>query len=205
MAGHRAGRRRVGDFRCAAGPGIGCAAGRRRPVGHAYVPRAGRAVSTSRPSHVIGTGRPASCTSAKVVKAIAEGGVITFNCGPRPVTIRMHATAKVINTSHRIVVDGGGKVTLSGGGKRRILYMNTCDKRQTWTTSHCNDQKWPELDVQHMSFEDGNSEVSADRHVELRWRRDLRARWPAEGRGLPLHRQPLLPRGSRPRRCACDI
>jgi hypothetical protein len=127
--------------------------------GHAAVPPAGRAVSSSHPTSVIGTGTPASCTSAKVVKAIAKGGVITFSCGANPVTITMHATAKVINTSHRIVLDGGGLVTLSGGGERRILYMNTCDQRQIWTTDHCNNQKWPDLIVQNLTFADGDSEV----------------------------------------------
>jgi hypothetical protein len=71
----------------------------------------------------------------------------------------MKATAKVVNTSHRIVLDGGGLVTLSGAGKRRILYQNTCDKRQTWTTDHCNDQKWPELIVENLTFAAGDSEV----------------------------------------------
>jgi hypothetical protein len=100
------------------------------PAGHARVPPAGGAVDTNHPDHVIGTGTPASCTSSEVVGAVARGGVITFNCGPGPVTITMTATAKVVNTSHRVVLDGGGTVTLSGAGKRQILYMNTCDKRQ---------------------------------------------------------------------------
>ncbi len=112
---------------------------------------------SSHPDHLIGTGTPASCTSAAFVRAVALGGVITFDCGPRPVTITMTATAKVVNTSHLIVIDGGGKVTLSGGGKRQILYMNTCDKRQTWTTSHCYDQEWPHLVVQNITFADGYS------------------------------------------------
>jgi hypothetical protein len=129
------------------------------PAGHAFVPAAGRAVSVSNPTHVIGNGKPASCTSAKVVKAVHQGGVITFNCGPSPVTITMKATAKVENTSHRIVLDGGGLVTLNGAGKRRILYMNTCDQRQTWTTSHCQNQRWPSLVIQNMTFADGNSQV----------------------------------------------
>jgi hypothetical protein len=129
------------------------------PDGHASVPRAARAVRASHPAQVIGTGTRAGCTSAAVVRAIARGGVITFNCGPRPVTITMAATAKVRNTSHRIVLDGGGLVTLSGGGRRRILYLNTCDQRQTWTTSHCNNQKWPSLIVQNMTFQDGDSTV----------------------------------------------
>jgi hypothetical protein len=106
---------------------------------------------------VIGTGKPASCTSAAVVAAVAKGGVITFKCGPSPVTITMQATAKVVNTSHQVVLDGGGKVTLSGGGKRQILYMNTCDPKQKITTSDCYDQEWPQLTVQNITFTDGHS------------------------------------------------
>jgi hypothetical protein len=129
------------------------------PDGHAFVPRAARAVNTSHPNHVIGNGTPASCTSARVVRAVAKGGVITFNCGPKPVTIKMTATAKVVNTSHRVVLDGGNRVTLSGGGKHQILYMNTCDKKQIWTTDDCFDQEWPQLIVQNLTFEDGYSAV----------------------------------------------
>jgi hypothetical protein len=107
--------------------------------------------------HVIGRGTPARCTSAAVVRAVNRGGHISFNCGPDPITITMKATAKVENTSHHIVLDGGGLVTLSGGGKRQILYMNTCDKSRTWTTSHCQDQKWPQLLVRNLTFRDGNA------------------------------------------------
>jgi hypothetical protein len=127
------------------------------PGGHAYVPPAARAVSTSHPDHVIGRGTPASCTSAALVRAVAAGGVITFNCGPRPVTIQMHATAVVHNTSARVVIDGGSKVTLSGMGRRRILYMNTCDQSLTWTTSHCQNQSTPRLTVQNLTFTDGRA------------------------------------------------
>jgi hypothetical protein len=127
------------------------------PGGHAYVPPAARAVNTSHPNHVIGRGTPASCTSAAIVRAVAAGGVITFNCGASPVTIRMHATAVVHNTSARVVLDGGSKVVLSGMGRRRILYMNTCDKSLTWTTSHCQDQATPRLTVQNLTFTDGRA------------------------------------------------
>jgi hypothetical protein len=129
------------------------------PGGHAPVPVAGRAVSTAHPNHVIGNGRPASCTSAAVVRAVAKGGIITFRCGPKPVTITMTATAKVVNTSRRIVLDGAGLVTLSGGGKRRILYMNTCDKKQKYTTRDCWEQHWPQLIVQNMTFKNAYSAV----------------------------------------------
>ncbi len=127
------------------------------PQGHAAVPADGRAVDTSHPTRVVGHGTPAGCTSAAVVAAVAAGGVITFSCGPHPVVITLTATAKVRNASARVVIDGGGLVTLSGGGKRRILYMDTCDQAQGWTTSHCQDQSSPQLTVQNLTFADGNA------------------------------------------------
>jgi hypothetical protein len=113
--------------------------------------------ATIHADHVVGDGTPGSCTSQAVVQAVAAGGVIAFSCGPRPVTIVMTATAKVRNTSGKVVLDGGGLVTLSGGGARRILYMDTCDPAQTWTTSHCQDQATPALTVENITFADGNS------------------------------------------------
>ena len=121
------------------------------------VPKDGRAVDTSRPDHVIGSGTAASCTSAAVVRAVRLGGVITFDCGPEPVVIRMRRTAKVVNTSSRVVIDGGGLVTLDGGGERRILNQDTCDPDQVWTTSHCDDQAEPRLVVQHLTLAHGSS------------------------------------------------
>jgi hypothetical protein len=92
-----------------------------------------------------------------VVAAVRAGGIIRFSCGPAPVVITMRRTAKVVNTSRQVVLDGGGKVTLSGAGRRRILYMDTCDRAQVWTTSHCQDQSSPRLVVQNITFADGNS------------------------------------------------
>jgi hypothetical protein len=135
------------------------------PHGHAPVPKAARRIDTSHPNHVVGHGTAASCTSAAVVRAVAKGGIITFNCGPKPVTITMRATAKVVNTSKRVVLDGAGKVALSGAGKRRILYMNTCDKRQKWTTNHCNNQANPQLVVQNLTFRGGNAQGSGPRDM----------------------------------------
>jgi hypothetical protein len=128
------------------------------PDGDAPVPAEARAEDTSRPTRVIGDGTPASCTSDAVVAAVAAGGIITFACGPAPVTITMTATAKIRNANGpRIVLDGGGLVTLSGGGRHRIIYMNTCDKAQGWTTSHCDNQDHPRLTVQNLTFVDGNA------------------------------------------------
>ena len=63
------------------------------------MPKAARAVDTSHPDHVIGRGTPSSCTSRKVVRAVGQGGVITFRCGPDPVVIAMHHTAKVVTST----------------------------------------------------------------------------------------------------------
>ncbi len=130
-----------------------------RPGNPAGVPLPDEAhpVDTSHPDVVIGAGTPSSCTSQAVVDAVAHGGIITFDCGPDPVTIVMTDTAKVVNTSAVVVLDGGGRVTLSGGGQRRILYMNTCDPAQIWTTSHCQNQDSPQLTIQGLHFTRGNS------------------------------------------------
>lgn len=126
------------------------------PDGAYPIPSAAQEVDTSSPDVVIGNGTPQSCTSQTVVSAVAQGGIITFDCGPDPVTILMTQTAKVFNdTGPEIVIDGGGLVTLSGGGTTRILYMNTCDQAQHWTTSHCQNQDHPRLTVQNLAFRDG--------------------------------------------------
>ncbi len=130
------------------------------PDGTCTVPLEGRVEDTSIPDHVIGTGSAQSCTSEAVVAAVAKGGVITFDCGPAPITIRMKETAKIYNnTGPRIVLDGGGKVTLSGNDALRILYMNTCDPDQVWTTSHCQNQDHPRLTVQNLTFVHGNAKT----------------------------------------------
>src|SRR5579862_9684407 len=53
----------------------------------AGVPAGGKAVDTSTPSSVVGTGDAASCTFDKLAAAVAGGGIITFKCGAAPVTI----------------------------------------------------------------------------------------------------------------------
>ena len=123
------------------------------PEGHFYVPPAGRAVNAKHPNRVIGNGKPASCTSAAVVRAVAAGGVIAFKCGPTPITIVMTRTASVIKTRRLVVLDGGGLITLSGGGTRRILYSDTC--AGTWSTDDCVNQPYPEIVVQNITFKDG--------------------------------------------------
>ena len=136
----------------------GTADGAGNPSGGCAIPPEAQAEDSSIPDVVVGNGTPASCTSAAVISAVAQGGVISFDCGPAPVTITLTETAKIFNdTGPRIVLEGGGKVTLSGGGQVRILYMNTCDPAQVWTTAHCNDQDHPQLTVQNLIFADGDA------------------------------------------------
>lgn len=123
------------------------------PAGRVPVPRAGRAVGVAHPRSVIGSGSPAGCTSAAVVRAVAAGGVITFDCGPRPVTIVMRRTAVVNKRSRLVVIDGGGLVTLSGAGRRRILLSDTC--AGTWSTDDCVNQPYPRIVVQNITLADG--------------------------------------------------
>lgn len=127
------------------------------PNGHCAVPAAAQAVPLTPAARVIGDGTPASCTGEAVVNAVAQGGQIRFNCGPDPVTITLSRTAKVFNDKPDVVLDGGGKVTLSGGGRVRILYQNTCDAAQVWTTDHCANQSSPSLTVQNIAFDSGNA------------------------------------------------
>ena len=134
------------------------------PAGNAAkvpVPPEAAPEDVSRPDHVVGNGTKESCTGAKVVAAVAQGGVITFDCGPDPLTILMDATAKVFNDKPNVVLDGAGLVTLSGMGQRRILYMNTCDQAQVWTSAHCDNQDLPHLTVQNLTFVDGNAKGEA--------------------------------------------
>lgn len=127
------------------------------PDGHFTVPTEARAEDVSSPDHVVGTGTPESCTAEAFIAAVALGGKITFDGGTKPFTIVLTRPAKVYNAKPNLVIDGGGLVTLSGGGTTRILYMNTCDSVQGWTTDHCQNQDTPTLTVQNLTFIDGNS------------------------------------------------
>ena len=134
------------------------------PAGRAAVPAAAKPVDTTNPDRTVGDGTPASCTSGAVVKAVAAGGLVTFDCGPSPVTITMTETAKVRNSVARVVLDGGGRVTLSGGGKRRILYMNVCDTAlgRSPAGGDCHAKATPRLTVQNLTFTRGNATDPTD-------------------------------------------
>src|SRR5262249_55580777 len=73
---------------------------------------------------------------------------IVFDCGASPVTITVTAA---ITFTRETVLDGGGLVTLSGGGTSRILYLDSAYTDAT-----------PRLVVQRLTFRDGNSPPGGD-------------------------------------------
>lgn len=128
------------------------------PDGGCGVPASAGPEDSSNPTTVVGDGTAESCTGQAFIDAVAGGGVITFNCGAEPHVIMLDEPAKVVNdASDEVVIDGGGLITLSGSGSARILYQNTCDESQVWTTSHCDNQDHPRLTVQNLTFIDANS------------------------------------------------
>lgn len=75
---------------------------------------------TARAAGVVGNGSPGSCTEAALRAAVAGGGKVSFNCGPEPATITLSDTLELSQST--VEIDGGGKVTLSGGGKVRVIF-----------------------------------------------------------------------------------
>lgn len=73
---------------------------------------------------VVGTGTAASCTEASLDAAIGEAnatsGIVSFNCGAAPHTLVV-TTEKALASG--VIVDGGGKITLSGGNTTRIFTL----------------------------------------------------------------------------------
>jgi hypothetical protein len=100
------------------------------PVGNpdgscsAGIPASGVPANTSRPTTVVGTGSPASCSFDALQMAIAQGGVITFDCGQAPVTLAVAATLSV-PTNKNTVIDGGNKIVLDGGKAVQILRFDS--------------------------------------------------------------------------------
>ena len=90
------------------------------------IPARGQAADTSNPTTVVGTGTAASCDFGHLQSAVTKGGIITFNCGSAPVTIKVTATLNVPTTKNT-VIDGGNLVTLDGGGSTQILSFNSAN------------------------------------------------------------------------------
>jgi hypothetical protein len=94
-------------------------------------------------AHVVGDGTPESCTEAALDAAIANTGAaaITFDCGSAPHTIVVTSEKAI---SRDLVIDGGGLITLSGGGTTRILKLDSFF-----------DRDYPLLTLQFLNLVDG--------------------------------------------------
>ncbi|MFO0695282.1 MAG: right-handed parallel beta-helix repeat-containing protein [Polyangiales bacterium] len=102
----------------------------------------------SSPTTVVGNGTPGSCTPAALQAAATTGGTIVFACGASPITITV--STPIVFTKES-VIDGGGLVTLSGGGSSRILLLDSAY-----------DQTGPRLVVQRLTFRDGRGVTGVD-------------------------------------------
>ncbi len=102
-------------------------------------------VDTSSPTTVVGDGTPASCTAAALATAVAQGGIITFDCGAAEHTITVTAPLAA-PTGTDTTIDGGGSIVLSGGNTSRILEL-----------VHSFEKASPTLTVQRIALRDGRT------------------------------------------------
>src|SRR5580692_6841950 len=105
-----------------------------------------QAADVSSPTTVVGTGTASSCTEAALSAALTKGGVVTFACGSTAATITVTQTLE-LPTGIDTVIDGGGVVTIDGGGSVRILDWNSPNYR---ANMH-------KLTLQHITFAHGHA------------------------------------------------
>ena len=119
----------------------------------------------------VGNGTARSCTPTALAKAVRSGGTVKFRCGPKKLTISLDRTLYTCNTTtcrhpwqdpkarvvEAVVIDGGGKVVLSGAGKRGIFYANTCEEELGWLDAHCNTQTTPHVTFKNIVLKNGNA------------------------------------------------
>jgi hypothetical protein len=132
------------------------------------------AATTARPTDfdtVVGTGTAASCTSQALADAVRTGGSVGFWCGPDPVTITVTSTLYTCNTATcrdggapvaGMTLDGGGTVTLSGGGARTIFYAASCadTDKLGWVNGRCDfdHNTDPKITFRNIAFVDGSTQ-----------------------------------------------
>ena len=67
-----------------------------------------------------------NCSSAADLKnKLSGGGLVTFNCGPTPVTIIITDSTGLVVPAGATIVDGGNRVTLSGNNNARVFYVGS--------------------------------------------------------------------------------
>jgi hypothetical protein len=133
------------------------------PAGTWVIPAEAGLEDVSAPRTIVGTGTPESCTPEALEHAVHQGGIVTFNGGPDPVTLTLDHEIRIYNDSGPgsngdVIIDGGGKITLSGGERCRILFQNGCDSTLHWITPRCDSFPHPRLVVQNLIFADGRTD-----------------------------------------------
>lgn len=97
--------------------------------------------AVTQPTTIVGNGTASSCTESAFTNAIAQGGIIKFNCGSSPYTLVLTSEKTI---SGNTIIDGGNLVTLSGNNKTRILNINSYYNLST-----------PSLTVQNLTLSNG--------------------------------------------------
>lgn len=126
------------------GPGV-ADAGPVPPVPVTVCDPPAKLVDTTTPTTKVGDGTPGSCTEAALRAAVTSGGIVTFDCGAGEHTITV-TSEMVVPNDKDTVIDGGGKVVLSGGDATRILALR-----------HSYEKGSPTLTVQRIKLTKGKS------------------------------------------------
>ena len=134
------------------------------------------AASVTTPTTVVGTGTAASCTEAALSAALTAGRQSSPSTAARAAATITVTKTIALPTDMDTVIDGGGKVTLDGGGAVRILDWNSPNYR---TNTHS-------LTLQHITLAHGHA-TGHDAHTRPR----------------PAPCSTGLLRRSRRRRCRC--
>jgi hypothetical protein len=70
------------------------------------------------PSSASPTTTITTCDETHLAQAVAQGGVITFDCGTATIMVTSQIEVPI---DRNTTIDGGGTITLDGGGKNRIF------------------------------------------------------------------------------------
>lgn len=85
-------------------------------------------LDVSSPTTVVGNGAASSCNEGSLRSAVANGGVITFNCGAGTATIAL-SQPLVAPTDKDTTIDGADRIVLDGQGVTQILRAYRADFR----------------------------------------------------------------------------
>ena len=129
------------------------------PDGSAAIPSEAQLVDTSTPRpRRRRRARRRAAPAAAVVAAVAKGGIITFDCGPDPVTIPLTATAKIFNDKARRSSSTAAARSRSSGRRQAPDPLPEHVRPGAGLDdAHCQDQDHPALTVQHLTFVYGNA------------------------------------------------